>query len=147
MSDLEYNSFSTLYNSYVVPVANYGAAGWDYNDYPAPRVLQKIVNRFYLGVHRFATAACVSIEMNLPTLKSCRWLEMLRYHNRIMLLKEDRLPKLIYKYDVNSNKNAWVSEILHEISIFQDQSMKYYMTWKWYSRQYLNILKMCGGRS
>ena len=84
---------------------------WGFGDYPAPKVLQNRINRFYMGVHKFASNACVAIEMNVPTLRVCRWLEILRYHNRVMLLDEHRLPSKIYNFDVNSGKNAWVSEV------------------------------------
>ena len=36
---------------------------------------------------------------------------MLRYHNRILLLEDDRLPKKIYYFDLATKKNAWIDEI------------------------------------
>ena len=46
MSDLGYNSFVALHNSYVQPVAGCAAAVWDSIDYPAPNVLKNRINRF-----------------------------------------------------------------------------------------------------
>ncbi len=113
VGDLGHKSFNTLYESYVLPIANYAAAVWGFRDHPAPRVLQNRTHRFYLGVHRFASIAATSIEMDQPLIRTTRWLEMLRYHNRNMNLSDHRWPKIIYKYDVLKRKNTWVSEIEH----------------------------------
>ncbi len=62
--DLGYRSFMTLFESYVIPIANYGSAVWGFADYPAPRVLQNKIGRFYCGVHRFAPVSSTNIEMD-----------------------------------------------------------------------------------
>ncbi len=111
MSDLGYGSFMTLHNSYILPVAGYVAAVWGFKDYPAPRVLQNRINRFYLGVHRFAPTSAVSIEMNTPNYRCIRWMEMLRYHNRVLQLDADRLPRKNYNFDLQSGKDTWIAEI------------------------------------
>ena len=36
---------------------------------------------------------------------------ILHYQSRIMLLKEERLPKKIYRYDVACKKQTWVLEV------------------------------------
>ena len=36
---------------------------------------------------------------------------MLRYHNRVLQLDNDRLPRKIYDFDLKSGKSAWISEI------------------------------------
>ena len=46
VGDLGYRSYNTLYESYVLPVANYAAAVWGFRDHPAPRVLQNRLHRF-----------------------------------------------------------------------------------------------------
>ena len=105
------NTYHTLYNSYVVPIATYGAAVWGYKDFQAPRVLQNRINRFYLGVHRFAPVATTSIEMNIVNLRQQRWADMLRLHNRILDMKPHRFPKLVYQYDMKQRKSQWYNEI------------------------------------
>ena len=54
MGNMGYCTYTNLCDSYVLPVANYGAAVWGFADYPAPQVLQNRMHRFFLGVHRFA---------------------------------------------------------------------------------------------
>ena len=77
MGDIGYNSFCTLYQLYVIPVATYVAPVWDVRDYQAPQVLQSCISRSYLGVHQFAAVSAVSIEMNLPIMQRVRWSGML----------------------------------------------------------------------
>ena len=84
---------------------------WGFRDYPPPRVLQNRISRFYSGVHRFAPVPATNIEMNIPNIQLTRWLEMVRYHNRIAKLKPQRLPKIIYDYEINSGRKGWVREI------------------------------------
>ena len=99
LGDMGYKSFCTLYNSYILPIANYGAGVWGYSDHPAPWVLQNRIMCFYMGVHRFAPVATTHIEIDIPNIQHARWLEQVRFHNRVMLMKEHRWPKLVYKHD------------------------------------------------
>ncbi len=85
VGDLGHKSFNTLYVSYVLPLANYATAVWGFKDHPATWVLQNRIHRFYLGVHRFASVTATSIEMDQPLIRTTHWLEMLRFHNRIII--------------------------------------------------------------
>ena len=38
-------------------------------------------------------------------------MDMLRFHNRVVQLRDDRLPKMIYKYDIQSKKSTWLYEV------------------------------------
>ena len=95
VGDLGYRSFNTLYEAYALLIANYAAAVWGFKDHSAPRVLQNCIHRFYLGVHRYACVAATGIEMDQPLIRTVRWLEMLRLHNCILKLPEDRWPRVI----------------------------------------------------
>ena len=44
IGDLEYNSFRSLYDSYILSVAAYAVGVWSFKDYSAPRVLQNKVS-------------------------------------------------------------------------------------------------------
>ena len=52
--NMEYCTFCTLYETYVLPVANYGTRMWGFKN-SAPQVLQHRINDFYLGVSRYMT--------------------------------------------------------------------------------------------
>ncbi len=71
---------------------------WGFKDHSAPSVLQNPIHRFYLGVLRFAGVTGTGIEMDQPLIRMVRQLGMLKYHNRILKLNEDRWPKIICNY-------------------------------------------------
>ena len=96
-----YRSFCTLYETYMLPITNYAAGVWGFKVYSAPWVLQHRVNRFYLGVHRYAANAATSIEMDVADIRYCRWVEILQYYNRIYGLDESRLPRIVLNWTWN----------------------------------------------
>lgn len=106
-------TYETLYHSYVAPIANYGSGVWGFDYFDKPQVLQNRISRFFFGIHRFAPVASTKIEMDWLESKDARWLEMLRLYNRIALMPEESLPKLVYKWDVSLGLNSWASEIQH----------------------------------
>ena len=44
---------------------------------------------------------------------SCEFVQMLRYHNRLELMKNERMPMIIYGYDILCERNSWVREITY----------------------------------
>ena len=94
-------TYETLYNSYVMLIMNYSSGVWGYDNYTKPQVLQNRLFRFCLGVNRFAPVAATKIDMDWLDCRDARWLEMLRLFNRINIMPDDRLPKIIYKWDRN----------------------------------------------
>ena len=111
LGDMGYYTFSTLYRSYILSVANYAAGVWGFKDYQAPRVLQNRVSRYYLGVHKFAAVPVTGIEMGYANIQLTRWQEMLRLHNRIINLKNGRLPKEIYRWETSLGSKGWLSDV------------------------------------
>ena len=77
MGDMGYETYSTLCDSYVLPVANYAARVWGFGVFPAPQVLQNRIQHFYLGVHRFAPLPATWTEMDWLDMRHLRWLEVL----------------------------------------------------------------------
>ena len=45
--------------------------------------------------------------------RESRWLDMLRLYNRINKMDENRLPKIIYKWDLSLGLDSWAAEIKH----------------------------------
>ena len=111
MGNMGYGTYHTLCDSYVLPVANYGAAVWGFADYPASQVLQNRIGRFYLGVHQFAANAVTRTEMDELTMQYSRWIDMARLFNRIQKMDESHLPKVVLYWDFMSRKNCWVSDL------------------------------------
>ncbi len=113
LGDMDYNTFVTLFQSYVLPVANYGAAVWGFKDHQAPRVLQNKISRFYLGTHRFAPVPATALLMDLTCIQLTRWQEIIRYHNRIMSLKPDRLPRIVYEWEMTQGNKGWIQDVIN----------------------------------
>ena len=111
MGDMGYHSYGALYDAYVLPVANYGAAVWGYKDYSSPQVLQNRIQRFFLGVHRFAPLPALRTEMDWIGMQQERWIEMLRYLGRIARMDESRLPKKILRLEIATGMKGWMGEI------------------------------------
>ena len=107
MGDMGYSTYCTLYESYVLPVANYAAAVWGFTDYSASQVLQNKIQRFYLGVHRFAPLRALHTEMDW-----LRWFEMVWYFSRLATMEEDRIPKLVLRWDIQNGLSTCASEIM-----------------------------------
>ncbi len=92
--------------SYIESIANYALAVWGFRDYSAPRVLQNKISKFDLGVHRFAPVSATGIEMGIMNIRYARWLEIVRLHNRIMNMDDNRWTR---KY-TGGNK-VWAVEV------------------------------------
>ena len=112
MGDMGYETYRTLYNSYVLPVANYAAGVWGLKNYPAPEVLQNQIEQFYLGVHKIAPLAAIWIEKVLLNIGKTRRLEMIRLMNRITGMSEDCLPRIILGWEIIHGCTAWLGEVL-----------------------------------
>ena len=111
LGDLGYTTYCRLYESYVLSVACYGAGVWGFRPFPAPRVLQNRINRFYLGVHRFAPVAATSLLMDTVDIRYHRWIEILRLHNRIMQMDPDRIPHKVYMWEEENGGRGWLSDV------------------------------------
>ena len=113
IKNLGIRTFETLYPSYVVPIMNYGSAVWGFREYPKAQVLKNRVGRFYLGVNRFTPVAETSLELDWLDPKFSRWLEILRYKNRLVKMNPNRLPVKIFKWEESLNIKGWVKDLKH----------------------------------
>ena len=112
MGDMGYGTYRTLYNSYVLLVANYAAAVWGFKNYSDPQVLQNKIQRFFLGIHRFAPLPALRIEMDWLGIQMSRSLEMLQYLNRLAYMDEERIPKKILRWDIQMDRKGWIGEVI-----------------------------------
>ncbi len=120
LQNMGIRTYETLYHSYVEPIMNYGAAVWGYGDYSDPQVLQNRIMRYFLGCHKFAPTPAVQIEMDWLCTRFQRWVEMVRFRNRLASMPESRLPRVIYNWDKSLKTNAWarsVDMILHYVNL------------------------------
>ena len=85
-----FKSNKTLYNSYVTPILNYASAVWGFSEQSCTQVLLNRIKRFYIGVNCFAPNAGIAIEFDWLDAKFMRWLEMVRYLNRLINMDKSR---------------------------------------------------------
>ena len=111
MKNLGIKTYETLYNSYVVPIMDYGSAVWGFKEQHEPQVLQNRVGRYFLGVNKFTPVPATSIEMDWLCPRFRRWLEILRYKNRLAKMDENRLPVKVYKWEKSLNHSGWVQDL------------------------------------
>ena len=92
-------------------IANYGAGVWGFQEANDPQVLQNRVCRYYLGVRKFTPVAATRIIMDWPDMKSLRWVEVLRYRNRLTEMDVQRLPVKLYKLEKSLKIKGWVQNV------------------------------------
>ena len=49
--------------------------------------------------------------MDIPNVQHLRWVEMIRFFNRVQNMKDDRLPKVVLNWDFVSRTKGWLSDL------------------------------------
>ena len=100
-----------LYQTYVMTIANYGAGVCGFQEANDPQVMQNRVCHYYLGVHKFTPVAATKIIMDWPDMKSLRWVEILRYRNRLSEMDSQKLPVKLYHLEKSLKIKGWVQNV------------------------------------
>ena len=104
-------SYETLYESYIIPILNYGAGVWGFAEQTQPQVLQNRMKRYYMGVNKFAPNSALGLEFGWLDVKFRRWLEIARYWNRLCEMSENRWPKSVVKWDISLKASGWADQL------------------------------------
>ena len=116
LKDMHFNTYTSLYNTGVVPVMDYASEIWGCSTFSKPNVIQNRAMRYFMGVHRFAPTAAVVADMGWINCND-RWaLAILRYWNRLMSMGDNRLTKRIFKWDYNLRKHNWTAYVKNILS-------------------------------
>ena len=99
-----FGAFEKLYNSCVVPILDYGASVWGFKTYQSADNVDLRALRYFLGVHRFAPnlLALYGDAGWTPSVYR-RWLCILRYWNRLVLMDNNRLTKHAFNNDYTTS--------------------------------------------
>ncbi|XP_062571211.1 uncharacterized protein LOC134233241 [Saccostrea cucullata] len=100
-----------LYYSCVVPFLDYASGVWGYSKYQAVENIQNQAIRYFLGVHRFAPRLALYGDIGWIPSYYQRWMNMIRYWNRILTMDTDRITRLAFDMDYRFCSNNWCSEI------------------------------------
>ncbi len=111
LKNMGFGTYETLYDSYVKSIMNYGAAVWGYAEQSEPQVLQNRIQRYFLGVNKYTPTAATRTEFDWLDPKYQRWIDITRYWNRLLKMKSDRIPVLVYKWDKSLHQNCWVEQV------------------------------------
>ena len=128
IKDLGFQTFSKLFESGVIPILDYGSEIWGFNKFKISNITQNKAIRYYMGVHRFEPTAIFQGDTGWLSCKSIRYLNMIRFWNRIQGMSNDRLTKQIFntQKDPTYHINSWTNDIksifeqLNIINIFDN---------------------------
>lgn len=95
----------------MVPVTDYGSSVWGYKSYAQLDYIQNRAIRYFLGVHRFTPILAIVGDSGWLPSQYRRWLNILRFWNRLLLMDDSRLTKHVFNFDYESGQNNWCREV------------------------------------
>ena len=104
-----YDTYTTLYESGVIPIMDYCAGVWGYNVLDKIDTVQNRALRLYLGVHKFAPNKAINADMGWITSRTRRHISMLSLWNRLVQMDDNRLTKQVFLWD--KTHNGWCKNI------------------------------------
>ena len=111
LNGLSYTTYTTLFNSCVATILDYGAEVWGYKDFTKIDTVQQNAIRVFLGLHKFAPVDGFAGDMGWTQARVRRHVAMVRFWNRMISMDDDRLTKKIFLYDLSLLHNNWSSEM------------------------------------
>ena len=116
LKGLGYNTYTHLFESYVVPILLYGSGVWGYKNFSCCETVQNRAIRAYLGVHRFAPNHAIWGDMGWMSIHNRKHECMIKLWNRFINMNDSRLCKRIFLYDVEMCSGNWSSDIYKLLS-------------------------------
>jgi hypothetical protein len=123
---MAYSTYSKLFETCVVPIADYASEIWGYKNYSKPNLIQNRAMRIFLGVHRYAPVAGLEGDMGWMSPQYRRWLNILRYWNRLIIMEENRLTRKMFDYAYSgflSGCSNWCGDVFSILSSIGLQSV------------------------
>jgi hypothetical protein len=120
--EMGYSTFTKLYENCVIPVMDYASAIWGFKKFPKLDNIQHRAQRIFMGVHRFAPLLGLEGYMGWLNRTSQRRINMLRYWNRLLAMKNSRLTKQIFAWEYSNGRENWCSELLE---MFKDLNIEF----------------------
>ncbi|XP_053394824.1 uncharacterized protein LOC123524463 [Mercenaria mercenaria] len=111
LKDIGLKTFEKLYVSGVTPILDYCSGVWGYRKFQTIDNIQHKAIRYFLGVHRFAPLIAINGDIGWLPSNYRRWLNMIRYWNRLINFDDHRLTKYVFKLDYTNGRSNWCSEL------------------------------------
>ena len=121
LKDMGFNTYNVLYNTGVLPVLEYASEIWGYKHYKCTDSIQERAIRYFLGLHRFTPIPALRGEVGWISTQCRRWINMVRFWNRLVEMPENRLTRKLFTWDLAQVDNGqnWSSELQAIFSISQ----------------------------
>ena len=107
-----YDTYTKLFNSGVATVLDYGSCIWGFGTYDKINTVHNRAIRLFLGVHRFTSNLGINGEMGWLPSKIRRYMNIIRYWNRLINMDNFRLTKKVFLWDRNSRIKTWCSDVM-----------------------------------
>ncbi len=108
INGLGYYTYTKLYNSGVCQILDYCSEVWDFKQFKQIEAIQHKVIHIFLGVHGYAPLAAIDGDMGWSSCDNRRKVAMFRYWNRLIDMDDSRLPKIVFKWNVDLGFiNSW----------------------------------------
>jgi len=113
LKDCGYKTYTKLFVSGVIPILNYGSGIWGFGKYPKCDHILNRAMRYFLGVHRYAPTAGIQGVVAWLSLKYRRYIEMMRFWNRLVKMDDTRLTKRVFLWYYDHPRHNWCTNIEH----------------------------------
>ncbi len=118
--NFDYNTFTKLFNTCVIPVLHWCCGVWGFKQYKQIENVFNNAMRVYLCVNSKTPIAGLIGDMAWLNARILRYKSILKLWNRIMKMENKRLTKYVLLFDHKLRKNNWSSEV-KEIAIKVNQ--------------------------
>ena len=108
--NIGYYTFTKLYDTGVNSVISYGASVWGYGNDKFGQMVQNRAMRYFLGVHKNAPTHAVQADMGWISVKFQHFLSILRFWNRLLKMKNERLKVAEFQL-ININNSSWFNNL------------------------------------
>ena len=118
LKNVGFKTFTTLFNTGVKTVLQYGSTVWGSRKANKLDNVQNRAMRYFLGVHKYTPVAALLGDMGWFPLYIEQYVSVARFWNRLLHMDDGRLTKSIFEADYRKNSRNWSSRfqsVLKEI--------------------------------
>ena len=121
--DVGYLTFTKLFESCVVPVLDYGSGIWGFVNNTHSELIQNKAMRYFLGVHSFTAIPALQGEMGWKPSKFRKYINILRFWNRLLKMPDERMTKQIFYNDFNLKNNNWCAKVKYILKLIDCEEL------------------------
>ena len=112
IKNISFKPFYRMYDSCVKSVLTYCSNIWGIDEYEELETINKRFIRYHLGLPRYTPLCCLYLLSNMYPVTKDTWIDLFRFHNRLLKMHESRIVKKIYLSDQINNNIGWTKDIM-----------------------------------